>query len=262
MIWMRTFLLSQAVHSLKFCPSDYQNNLVLSPNHPPFTFFILQKSGVHFSIKKDAWTQCKGASSQAGQKKSALAECPYLAPVKTHMEKAYGKGKWMRNALSGRISTWCGVLQDGLLDKSLPLFNMPCANLSSTLLNFPWTAFIRSTVQGASSFSTLLSTSFFFLSALFSAKQNLQGLANLAALFCFFIPPLMLASCLCSVSFTLWVCTDWPAALVYVYLGLGATCKPFALSSQYSWFNIRVAWLVNEVTEPCLCSLIRWLNLC
>ena len=44
----------------------------------------------------------------------------------------------MRNALSERIGTWCGVLQDRLLDKNSPLFNMPCANLSApTLLNFP-----------------------------------------------------------------------------------------------------------------------------
>lgn len=262
MIWMRTFSLSQAVHSLKFCPSDYQNNLVLSPNHPPFTFFILQKSGVHFSIKKDAWTQCKGASSQAGQKKSALAECPYLARVKTHMEKAYGKGKWMRNALSGRISTWCGVLQDGLLDKSLPLFNMPCANLSSTLLNFPLDSIYQEHSAGSIFFFHSSFHLLFLLLCFILSQAESAGFGKFSCLVLLFYFPPMLASCLCSVSFTLWVCTDWPAALVYVYLGLGATCKPFALSSQYSWFNIRVAWLVNEVTEPCLCSLIRWLNLC
>lgn len=169
----------------------------------------------------------------------------------------------MRDALSGRISTWCGVLQDRLLDKSSPLFNMPCANLSSTLPNFLLDSVYQEHSAGSILFSHPSFHLLFFLSVLFSAKQSLQGLANLAAFFCFFFffPLPMFASCLCSASFTLWVCTDWPAALVYVYFGLGATCKPFALSSQYSWFNIHVAWLVNEVTEPCLCSLIRWLNL-
>lgn len=95
MVWCydlnEKFLIVSGCSQSQFCPSDYQNNLVLSPSHlpvPPFTFLILQKSGFHLSVKKEAWTRCKGASSQAGQKKSALAECPCLAPVKTSIWKS------------------------------------------------------------------------------------------------------------------------------------------------------------------------------
>lgn len=130
---------------------------------------------------------------------------------------------------------------------------------------FLQTVFFRVTVQGASSFPTLLFTPLFLLSALYSVKQNLQWLANLAAaLFFFFFFPFMFASSLLSASSCFMQCVriDWPAASVYAYFGLGATCKPLAVSSRYSWFDIWVTWLFNEVTELCFCSLIRWLNLC
>lgn len=111
MVWCcdlnENFLIVSGCSQSKFCPSNDQNNLVRSPNHlpvPPFTFLILQKSGVHLSINKEAWTQCKGASSQAGQKKSALAECPCLALVKTSIWKREVNEE--RSAWEDRYVVW------------------------------------------------------------------------------------------------------------------------------------------------------------
>lgn len=85
----------------------------------------------------------------------------------------------MRNALSGKIGTWCGVLQDGLLDRSSLLFDMPCENLSApTLLNFPLGSIYQEGMQGTSSFATFLSSPFYLLSVLHLAEQNLQRMAN------------------------------------------------------------------------------------
>lgn len=72
---------------------------------------------------------------------------------------------------------------------------------------FLQTVFFRVTVQGASSFPTPLFTPLFLLSALYSVKQNLQWLANLAAalFFFFFFPSCLPVVCsqpvavLCSV---------------------------------------------------------------
>lgn len=131
MIWMRTFSLSQS----HFCYRNHKYNPVLSPAVSlSLPFLILQERGVHLSVKKDAWTQCKGASFQAGHKNPDLAECPCLAWVETSI--------WKREVneerSAGKIGTLCGILQDGLLDKGSPLFDMPCANLCApTFLNFP-----------------------------------------------------------------------------------------------------------------------------
>lgn len=185
-------------------------------------------------------------------------------------KQAYGKAKRMRNALSGRTGTWCRVLQDRLLDKSSRLFDMPGANLSApTLLNFPLDSVYWEDTTGTTLFSHPSVHSLFLALCFIVSQAESAAVGKISCCFVllphFFPPPApVFATCLRSAStcFMLWVCIDWPAASVYAYFGLGATCKPFAVSNQYSWFDIRVAWLVNEVTELCLCSLIRWLNLC
>lgn len=179
----------------------------------------------------------------------------------------------MENALSWRIGTACGVLQNGCLDKSSPMFNVLCANSGApTLLNFPPNSVFQSDCAGSfiipySSFhSAFLALCFIFSQAKSAVVGKFRCCFVLLFLFfpfSFFFP-FMFASSLLSASscFMQCVCIDWPAASVYTYFGLGATCKPLAVSGRYSWFDIWVTWLLNEVTELCFCSLIRWLNLC
>lgn len=97
---MRT--LSQAAPSLssQFCPSLPENPSTepqpLSLSH---TLLFSYCRRVHLGTKKEAWTQCKGASFQAGQKKLALAECLCLALVKTSI--------WIRE-----VNEECSVWED------------------------------------------------------------------------------------------------------------------------------------------------------
>lgn len=223
--------------------------LNLSPS-PCLTLF--------FSHTAEEFTSVQGrkpehSAEEQASKQGRRNQLWQSAPAWHWSKQAYGKGKWMRNALSGKIGTWCGVLQDGLLDRSSLLFDMPCENLSApTLLNFPLGSIYQEDTQGASSFLTFLSTLFFLLPVLHSAEQNLQWMANLAPLLCFALPSpgwllCSLLSVLSSSCFTRWGCSDWPAASVCVCFGVGATANPLLWvvniqDSIFGWCDWSMRW--------------------
>lgn len=105
----------------------------------------------------------------------------------------------MRSALPGRIGTWCGVLKDGLLDKSSPLFNTPCANLSApTLLRFP----LASLYQEDSAESILVSHPSFhslFLALCFILRQAESAVVGKFSCCFVLLPPLPCHVCQLSV---------------------------------------------------------------
>lgn len=157
----------------------------------------------------------------------------------------------MRNALSGKIGTWWGVLQDR---RSL-LFDMPCGNPSaSTLLNFALDSIYQEDTAGSIFFSNLSFHSL-FLAECFTLSQAESALdGKFSCCFAFFCPPtptpgsrVLQLSVLSSSCFTRWVCTDWPAASVYACFDVGATASPLLWvvniqDSIFGWCDWSLRW--------------------
>lgn len=163
---------------------------------PPFSFLTLKKSGLLLNAEKEAWTQCRGTSSQAGQKKWALAACPCLALNKTSIwkmkvnEECFVWEDWYRMWSPARPAS-----RQEFTTVQHALCQLWCSPTSEL---FSEHCFSEGLCREHPFSPTLLSTPFYLLSVLCSDKQNLQWLANLAAaLFCSPLPPLSVFSSSC-----------------------------------------------------------------
>lgn len=95
----------------------------------------------------------------------------------------------MKNALSGRIGTGCGALQDRLLDKSSPLFNMPCASSGAPpLLNFSQSSVFQKDCAGSILFPPLSFPLPFTCSLLYTQTSRICSGWQIQLLLCF-APP-------------------------------------------------------------------------
>lgn len=153
----------------QFCPSHYQNNLVLSLSPfpvPHFPFLILQKSSPWY--KEGSLNTVQRSKLPSREEEISFGRMPLLGTGQNkHMEKG---SEWGMLCL-GRLVTWWGVLQDRLFDSSSLLLDMPCGNLSApTLLNFPLDSIHQEDTAGTILFSNLSFHSL-FLAVCFTLSQ-------------------------------------------------------------------------------------------
>lgn len=182
----------------------------------------------------------------------------------------------MRNALSGKTGTWCGVLQDRLLEftaVSHTLWKPEC----STLLNFTLGSIYKEDMQGISSFFQ----SFFplpFPCCLFYMQPSRICSRWQTQLLCFVLAPypcscVLQLSVLSSNCFPWWVCIGWPAAPVNACFGVGATADSLLWvvnirDSIFRWCDWSmkwqshafVSWLDNLAFVNYFCQ--KWSLLC
>lgn len=248
---MRT--LSQAAPSLssQFCPSLPENPSTepqpLSLSH---TLLFSYCRRVHLGTKKEAWTQCKGASFQAGQKKLALAECLCLALVKTSI--------WIRE-----VNEECSVWEDWYMVWS------PARRASRQEFTAVWHALWKLECSHTSEFSSgqhlsrghagnIFFCNLSFLSLLLAvcftlgrAESAEDGKLSYFALFWpphpWLAPVFSSSPCSAAVFFTWWGCSDWPAASVYACFSVGAPANPllWAVNIQdsiFGWCDWSMRW--------------------
>lgn len=151
---------------------------------------------VHLGTKKEAWKQCKGASFQAGQKKSALAECLCLALVKTSI--------WKKE-----VNEECSVWEDWYMvwSPARQAFRVHCCFTypvkTWVLPHFwilLWAAFIKRTCREYLLFSNLSFHSL-FLAVFFTCSQAESAADDKLSCFALFWPPTpapVFSSFLCS----------------------------------------------------------------
>lgn len=157
----------------QFCPSHYQNNLVLSLSPlpvPQFPFLILQKSSPRY--KEGSLNTVQRSKLPSRAEEISFGRMPLLGTGQNkHMEKG---SEWGMLCL-GRLVHGEESCKTGFSTAVHCCLTCPGETwVLPHFWTFLWTAFIKRTLQGPSSFPIFPSTPFFLLSILHSAKQNLQ----------------------------------------------------------------------------------------